>query len=267
MKVYVSADIEGIAGIAAWDEADPSKPDYAELRKRMTDHVAAGCEGAVMAGATEILVKDAHAAGRNIVFDRLPREAKLVRGWSQHPLFMVQELDGSFDAMVMIGYHDRAGGGGNPLAHTFSNRAVARMTINGLPVSEFHLYLYAGAMLGVPVVFVSGDEATCAMATEANASIRTVAALRGIGASTVSIHPDVIEDRIRAGVREACRADASACAIELPDRFTLELRFKEAARAYRASHYPGVSVVDDTTVRFEATEYGEVLRALMFIVY
>jgi D-amino peptidase len=267
MKVYVSADIEGVAGIAHWDEASPGKPDHAEFRERMTDHVAAACQGALAAGATEILVRDAHGSGRNVLAERLPREAQIVRGWSRHPLFMVQELDGTFDALVLVGYHARAGSGGNPLAHTFSSSAIARMEVNGRPIAELHLNAWAGAMLGVPLACVSGDEAVCAEARKLVPAVRTAPVLRGVGASTISVHPEVAAERIRTGVEKALRGDLAACAVPLPERFELVLRYKEAARAYRGSFYPGARLVDDETVAFETSDYFEVLRALAFVVY
>lgn len=266
MKIYISADIEGIAGITSWDEANPQKPDYAALRDRMTRHVAAACEGAVAGGAEEILVKDAHADGRNVVPEKLPRCARLVRGWSEHPFFMVQELDRTFSAAAMIGYHSGASSGANPLAHTLSSSRVARLALNDEPMTEFHLYGYACALHDVPVVLVSGDEALCRTAEQVNPAITTVPVMQGIGASTVSIHPDEAADRIREGMTTAVKADRDACRVTLPEHFALEVRFKEAALAYRAAFYPGARSRDAHTVALETDDYFEVLRALVFIV-
>ena len=127
MKVYISADIEGVAGIAHWDEARKNHGDYAEFREQMTREVAAACRGARAAGATEILIKDAHASGRNLLHRQLPAGVRLIRGWSGHPLSMVQELDEGFAAVMMIGYHSPASSGANPLAHTMSSSRLARV--------------------------------------------------------------------------------------------------------------------------------------------
>ena len=99
MKIYISADIEGTTGITDWEEAGKGHPTYQEFRERMTEEVVAACEGAIEAGAKEILIKDAHDSGRNIIAGRLPDCAKLIRGWSGHPFSMVQELDESFAAL------------------------------------------------------------------------------------------------------------------------------------------------------------------------
>ena len=93
MKVYISVDIEGCAGITHWDEANKSHPDYAEFREQMTREAVAAVEGAMAAGATDILLKDAHETGRNLVLSMLPESVRVVRAWAGHPLCMLQELD------------------------------------------------------------------------------------------------------------------------------------------------------------------------------
>ena len=175
MKIYISADIEGVAGITNWNEAEKNHPDYPEFRERMTDEVVAACDGAIAAGATEILIKDAHDSGRNILAERLPDCARLVRAWSGHPLAMVQELDASFDAVLMVGYHSKAGTESNPLAHTITLR-VARLSINGTLASEALIHSWAAALHRVPVVFLSGDQGICADAKGFNPGITTVRA-------------------------------------------------------------------------------------------
>ena len=118
MKIYISADIEGVTGITSWDEADLEHRANAEFRERMTAEVIAASEGALEAGASELLIKDSHATGRNLIAEDLPPEARLIRGWSGHPYGMVQGIDDSFAAAVFVGWHAAGGTGGNPLAHT-----------------------------------------------------------------------------------------------------------------------------------------------------
>ena len=265
MKVYISADIEGIAGITHWDEATPGHGDYPQLQTRMTTHVAAACEGALAAGATEILVKDAHASGRNLLFDRLPRQVQLVRGWSEHPLQMVQELDSSFAALALVGYHAGAGSGGNPLAHTLSSSRISLMLVNGMPVSEFHLFGWAAGQLGVPVALVSGDEALCQSVREISPHITTVPVTRGVGGSSISVHPQVAEAELRRGMEQALGGELGLCRVEPPDRPVLELHYRTAAQAHKASFYPGAELVEARTVRLAVAEYMEILRALVFL--
>ena len=117
MRVYLSADIEGTCGIADWAETErATMDDYRPFAAQMTAEVAAACEGAVAAGAEEIVVKDAHDSARNLDGSRLPRQARLFRGWTGDPLSMMAGLDGGqFGAVLFTGYHAWAACGGNPL--------------------------------------------------------------------------------------------------------------------------------------------------------
>jgi D-amino peptidase len=264
MKIYISADIEGIAGISHWDEAKKAHATYQEFRAEMTEEVVAACEGAIGAGATQILIKDAHDTGRNIIAGRLPDCAKLIRGWSGHPLAMVQELDESFAALVLIGYHSKAGSQDNPLAHTLT-LAIAGLRLNGELCSEFRLHSYAAALYGVPVVFISGDKGICAEAAELIPSIKPVAASEGRGSSTISIPPALAQRLIREGVGASLKGDLSRFRIKLPENFVLEVTFTNPTDAYAKAWYPGARQSGPQTVRFESKDYFEVLRAIRFI--
>lgn len=264
MKVYISADMEGIAATAVWDEIDHKHKDFPAFSKQMTAEVAAACEGALAGGATEILVKDAHASGRNIEAGKLPKEAKLIRGWSGHPFSMMQELDESFDCALMIGYHSMAGSNGSPLAHTMTGKAT-EITVNGTKASEFLFNAYTAASQKVPVVFVSGDEALCEHAADLIPGIRTVGVKKGVGDSVVTIHPEKAVEEIRATVAQAVPGDSSDCLIELPDHFDVIIRFHKSKEAYKALFYPGMSLEDDQIVRFEADDWMEVLKMSHFV--
>lgn len=265
MKIYISADIEGITGIAHWDEAEKEKPAYSEFAKQMTNEVKAACEGATAAGAREIWVKDAHDSGRNILAAELPQNIRLVRGWSNHPFSMVQELNNSFNALIMIGYHSPAGSDHNPLSHTLS-LDVTYVKINGIVASEFLIHGYAAATLGVPVVFVSGDEGICNEAIGANTNISTVSVNWGVGDSSISIHPQLAVKLIRDSVQAALTKDVKRCMLKLPAHFNVEIGFKTHQKAYRASFYPGMTLTSATTVMFKTDTYFEVLRMLLFAV-
>jgi D-amino peptidase len=264
MKVYISADIEGTAGITVWDEARKIHADYPEHRLQMTREVLAACAGAMAAGAKDILIKDAHATGRNIIQADLPDCARLVRGWSGHPFSMVQELDKSFDAAMFVGYHSKAGDETNPLAHTL-NLDIMRMRINGVPTSEFLLHAYAAAYVGVPVVFVSGDKRLCADIRGHNPGITTVALSEGKGPSTISLAPKAACAKIRDGVEKALGGNLKKAMLKLPKRFTLEIEFNNPVKAYKSSWYPGCRHIGERTIRFETKDYFEVLRALKFV--
>lgn len=264
MKLYISADIEGVAGITAWDEANKGGTAYLEFRELMTQEVLAACEGALEAGVTEIWIKDAHGTGRNIILAQLPECARIIRGWSGHPLSMVQEIDDSFAAAAFIGFHSRAGSDANPLAHTFNGK-FARVTLNGTPASEFLFNAWAAALYEVPTVFISGDEQLCREALEHVRHIGTAAVTRGIGPSTVSVAPALARRKIKEGIYGALKGDTTRCRINLPDQFVLEITYSTPVDAYRASWYPGMEHPSPLLVRFKTDTYFEVLRALRFI--
>ena len=263
MKVYITADVEGATGATHWDETDKKNPDYGEFQEQMTAEVVAACEGALSAGATEIWVRDAHWTGRNIIASKLPREARLVREWSGHPFSMMQELDETFQAVLVIGYHSRAGSGASPLAHTMTGNVVY-VTINGQYASEFLIAAYTAGLVSVPVAFISCDAGICQEAEALIPGLGTVAVKQGTGNSTTSIHPHLAVEQIRAGVEEALKGELSQCCVTLPDRFAVELRHKNHADAYRVSFFPGASLKEPHTVQFEADDYFEVLRFFSF---
>jgi D-amino peptidase len=178
---------------------------------------------------------------------------------------MVQELDDSFAAVVLLGYHSKAGSEGNPLAHTLTGK-IAQLRLNGEVASEFLLHARAAALFDVPVVFVSSDRELCRDIATFNRRITTVAVSEGIGPSTVSIAPTLAQRRIREGVAAALGGDLASCRVALPDRFTLEIVYNNPVDAYRASWYPGMQHPAPQTVRLDTADYFEVLRAIRFVV-
>ena len=265
MRVFVSADIEGVCGITAWEEARKDHPSYAPFRRQMQAEVAAACEGALAAGATGLTVKDAHGSARNLSATELPAPTQLIRGWSGHPYGMVQGLEKADAAAIFVGYHGRAGGGGNPLAHTMSSARLAEVRLNGEPASEYRIHAWACALEGVPVAFVSGDQQLCEEVAGIAPTTRTFATKWGEGASQHSLHPEEAIHGIRDGVREALESTEPRAPLALPDHFDLEVRYKDHTLAYARSFYPGAERADAHTVRFRSDDYFEVLRALLFL--
>jgi len=263
MKVFISADLEGVTGTTHWDETDKAHADYAEFREQMTAEVAAACEGALRAGATEIVIKDAHATARNLIAARLPREARLIRGWTRDPYSMMAGLDRSFHAALMTGYHSRAGSDTSPLAHTITGRVVS-VKINDRYASEFLINACTAGWMGVPVVFLSGDDGICQDAASFLPGLTTVAVSQGTGNATASIHPALAIERIRSGVEQALKGDVARCRVPMPAHFVAEVRYRTHPAARQASFYPGARLVAPFTVQFEADDYFDVLRFFMF---
>jgi len=264
MKIYISVDIEGVCGVTAWDEATRGSAEYLEFQQQMTDEVKAACEGAFEAGAAEIVIKDAHSTARNIIAGALPENTVLIRGWSRHPYMMMQELDDSFDAVLMIGYHSYAGGGGNPLAHTMSNTRISSITINDIPASEFLINGYTAMFEKVPVVFISGDREICDHAAGIVPGISAVSVKTGHGGSTVNIHPKSAEKRIKSAVKQVLSGSYSDYLQELPEWFDITISYNSSQDACKASFYPGVELISARVVNFKSANYFDVLRLFLF---
>lgn len=264
MKVFISADIEGTAGIAHWNEAERTHPDWAEFRALMTGEVVAACEGARAAGATEVVIKDAHDSGRNLILDRLPDYARIVRGWSGHPDEMMFGIDAGFAAAIYTGYHSKAGTEVNPLAHT-SNLRISRLLLNGEVASEFTFNALCAAGYGVPSVFLAGDMGICAEARAMVPGLATVETLDGRGRASTSISPAWSRRLIREGVAAALSGDFAQALPAKADHYEVVIEFSTPTEAYRAAWYPGAKAHGPRAVAFEHTDFSEILRALLFL--
>ena len=264
MKVYISADIEGIASTATWDDCSKGTAEYEKARQQITREVLAACEGAFAAGADEILIKDAHGPGTNIDIYQMPENVRLIRRWSQHPYVMAEGIDETFDAAMFIGYHSAAGKDGNFLAHTLSKKP-AYVKINGEYASEFMIYSWAAAYEGVPTVFLSGDKQLCEESADLHPNLVTAAVKEGDYESAICMSPAEAVKNIRKGAEAALRQNLRDALIELPPYFEVEIRYKEHADSAKPSFYPGVVRKDSHTIFYETDNYFDVLTLLNFV--
>lgn len=264
MKLFISADIEGVNNIVNWDETELKSNEYNYFRKQMTNEVAHACLGAKAAGVNEILVKDAHDSARNLILSELPDFVKLHRGWQGCPCSMMAGLDSSFDAVAFIGYHSPASSDGNPLSHTMNLRNH-HIKINGILTSEFYINALYASYLGVPIAFLSGDERLTEIVKEINPFITTVATKKGAYGAVISKHPNITNKEIETNIKEALSKDLTLCKVELPKHFDVEIQYKKFTDAYSASFYPGCKLINSDTITFSTDDYFEVVRAFKFI--
>ena len=264
MKLFISADIEGITGVSTWQEAD-NTPPY-EAKERMTKEVLAACTGAIAAGARDLVIKDAHGEGKNLLYSMLPRITKVISGWSNHPLNMVEGLDDTFDGIVFIGYHSNAASNASPLSHTLDPKTLRGVYINDKPASEFLIYAYAASMLGVPIVAVSGDGGLIREVNQLDSRIPTVAVHDGFGGGIVSIHPQVAIERIEKAVKTGIeQLEDTKCIPALPSVFNVKIVFKKHSDAYKYSFYPGAKQLDEFTISYTSDNYMDILTLLLFV--
>lgn len=265
MKVYISGDIEGITGTTNWNETEKNLPDWEQFAKQMTKEVSAAAKGALLAGADKIIIKDAHDSGRNINMDELPEEVELIRGWTGDPLSMMAGIDETFDAAIFIGYHNGADTISNPLSHTMSTSEVLNVKLNGECISEFILNAYAAALFDVPVVFVSGDKGLIEKVKEVNSNIVTLGVKDGVGGATINMHPKKAVKETEELVKKSLSEGVESKKIKLPERFDLEIEYKDHKSAYRYSFYPGAEYKSPRTVIFKTEKYYEILRIIHFL--
>lgn len=267
MRVYISADIEGVTDVTSWEETERGGIGYERAAEQMTAEVAAACRGAFSAGVDEIVVKDAHDSAMNLIHKDLPRDVKLFRGWADTPEAMMAGVGNGFDLVFLIGYHSEGGSNANPLAHTMTYSKLMVTRINGKRIAEMDLNAMIAASHQVPVALVTGDKGICSKAEIVLPGVVTVAVKEGIGGATVSMHPldacDAIEKQARIAV-ENCK-EGRCAPLSLPSRFELEFVFKEHMAAKSASNYEGASLTDEHTVRLKADSFQEMLTAYSFM--
>jgi D-amino peptidase len=264
MKIYISADMEGVAGITAIEQTDPSgPPEYAHSCKLMTGEVRAACEGATAGGASEILVNDSHWNMRNIMHEDLPPHVRLIRG-SLKPLSMNQGLDPSCSAAAFVGYHAPVGTADAILDHTYTGETLYDVRINGERCSEARVNAAVAGCFGVPVIFISGDQNACADARSFLPWVEAVEVKQAIGRyAASSLSPERARAAIAAGMQRAVSSmnSRSAAPYAFASPVTLELVFTSTAKADMASLLPGSERIDGRTLRFGDPDFLTVFRA------
>ena len=265
MKVFISADIEGITTTTSFRECEYGHPDYPMHARQMTDEVLAAVEGARAAGADCFVVKDAHGTAMNIDPTRMPSGVKLLRNWGAHPYMMVEGVDESFDAAMFVGYHAAAGRPGNPMAHTLSSKHIHSITVNGEVASEFTLFGYACALEGVPSVFLSGDKTLCKDSADLHPKLVTCPVKESVGEMTINYSPEDTLKKIRELSEKALRQDLRDALPKLPKSFEVVVTFKKHYQAERAAWFPGVVIMSDHVVRYSSDSFFEILRTTSWI--
>ncbi len=261
MKIYISADMEGVTGLVDSHDVQPGGRDYERGRVMMTQDVNAAIRGALARGAAQVTVNDAHGPMRNLLPDLLHPGAALIRGRPK-PMGMLEGLSGDFDAAVCIGYHARAGALG-VLSHSFMGHEIEDMWLDDRPAGEIGLVHATAAALGAPVIALSGDDAACAEMTDWDPAVATVAVKRARDRFAAELRPvtearDAIEQAVADAVEQASGdavEQASGDAVRggrgpaagRPDLRTLAVRWQSASVASQLAAIPGVSLRDSRT--------------------
>ena len=255
LKVFISVDMEGIAGVVAGDECSSKGRDYDYFRKIMTTETNAAIEGALKAGATEILVRDGHGAKTNVFPRLLHPQAKLLRGVTDRPENMMLGIDDTFDAVIFIGYHAKAGTEEGILAHT-STGNVIDLSVNGVSLPEGGYNALMAGLYDVPVVFVAGDNWICQQMTDLLSEVVTCETKIGMGTAELGLHPDVVCKRIRERVSDALRDLARFKPYKLTSPYTMTLKVKK-----EKDLYPGAEKTGEGEFTFKSPDFLKVMDA------
>jgi D-amino peptidase len=263
MKVYISVDMEGISGVVSWEEqAGPKGHDFDRFRKLMTGEANAAVQGALEAGADEVVVNDAHGGMKNLMLEELDPEARLISGSSKQ-MSMVEGLDESCDAVMFVGYHARAGYPG-VLSHTYTG-SVLEYRVNGRVFGELGMNSALAGAYAVPVVLVTGDSSAVEEADELLGElgpVQTVQVKRAVGRYAAdNLHPKKARQKIRQAAQTAVERASSIEPLVVNQPVRVELRVSDPGLADGAQLMPEVERVDGLTVAYEAADYPTALRA------
>ena len=251
LKVYISADMEGVTGMVSGSQVSSSGRDYSVGRELMIAETNTAIAAAFQAGATEVVVNDSHGSQTNLLPTKIDRRAVLITG-SPKPLGMMQGIDGSFDAVIFIGYHARASTVGGVLDHTFSGQ-LKHVRLNGQEVGEYGLNGSLAGHFGVPVVFISGDEAVLEQARELIPGIEGVAVKKAIGVTAArTLHPEEARERIAAGIKAALARRKEIQPVRLSQPVTLEIELARTSQADNAMLVPGMERISGRVVSYTA---------------
>jgi D-amino peptidase len=266
LRIFISVDLEGIAGVVDPAQLGPGGFEYEHARHLMTGEANAAIDGALRAGATEITVADGHGNGLSILPEELNPKARLIRSWPR-PLGMMDGIDRGFDAVLLIGYHASSNTPDAVLSHTLSGSGFFEVRLNGKHASEALISAASAGEFGVPVVLVSGDnQLVDEVHKSIDPNITGVAVKRAIGFhSADSLSPKLAQSMIADATQEALSKLASARPFVLSKPVQVEITFKNTLNAETFSYLPNIEREDGATVRFTGKDMVEARKFLSFV--
>lgn len=259
MKIFISADIEGVAGVVTPQQGQPGNPEYERARRLMTEEVNAAIAGAFDGGASAVVVSDSHGPMVNLIAEELDPRAELASGRPK-PMGMAAGLDQSFDRVFFTGYHAGAGRFG-VLSHTVSGFAFQALRANGIDCAEATLYgAYAGD-LGVPVVLLSGDDRLAEQCAPLFPAAEMVVVKRALGnRAAQSVSPQMARERLRAAARQAVAAPPPAERFRIPGPIRLEADLAAAVMADLCGTIPVAERIGPRSLAFTCADIAAALR-------
>lgn len=269
MKIWMSLDMEGVAGVVDWDQCRPGSPSYALGCELLQDEVNAAIEGAIAGGATEIVLNDSHSRMANLDPRRIAGNARYLSG-RHKPLYMMQGLDDTCDAAFFVGYHGSITGAPSTMSHTYNPEVFSGATVNGAYVGESGINALVADHYGVPIAFVSGDSVTWEeTAPYAPGAVNVVTKESVSRASALNLHPDescrLIREGAEAAVRKVAEGGVGLPGIATP--VTLGLELQTADMADVATWARGTERTGQRAVEIVGDDLLEVFRSFVAVTY
>jgi D-amino peptidase len=262
MNVYISVDMEGVAGIVHVDQTRRTGHDYERARVWMTLEANAAVQGAFDGGAKQVLVNDSHGDMRNLVLEQLDPRAEILSG-SLKPRSMVEGASDQFGCALFVGYHAGAGSRAGILDHTYYGRVVARLRLGEREVNETGLNAIVCGMHNIPVALVTGDSTTCAQARELLGEVMTVSVKDAVTRySARSISPELSRKKIHEAAKNAVLNAKNFKPYRPTPPHLLEIDFVNSACADAAELVPGTVRLNGLTTRYEAPDGDTMLKVI-----
>ena len=260
MKIYISADIEGIGCVVRQEHSSTDGREYRWARKMMTEEVNAAIRGAFDGGAGEVVVADSHNVGLNLIPDELDARASLIMG-SPRPLCMMDGINLGFDAAFLVGYHGKAGTADSNLVHIF-NRRIAEVRVNGIDIGEIGLSAGLAGFYKTPVALVTGDDQAVGEASRLLPGVETAEVKKAIGAYAARcLHPDKTRALIYEAARRTMKRRGSWPLFRVDPPVELTIRFTTTSAVDRVLRMPGVERLDGVSVRYAGKDFLDAFKA------
>lgn len=265
LKVYISADMEGLTGVVTGEQLGPSGFEYGRFRQFMTDEVNACIDAAREAGATEFLVSDSHGNGQNLLIDQLPDDVQVIRSWPRE-LGMMAGIDETFDAAMFIGYHASTSNAAGVRAHTMSSANVTDLRLNGVSMPEAVWNAAIAGHFGVPVVMISGDDVIIEEARNLLGDVEGAVVKQALGFhSAKTLTPAAGLEVIREKTRAALARIDDFAPFEIDSKPVVELSLKHYQPVELLAYLRGVERIGSHTIRYRAEDMIEASNFLTFV--
>ena len=265
LKIYITADMEGVVGTVTDEQLGPSGFEYERARRWMTEEVNAAIRGARAAGATEIVVSDSHGNGQNLLLDELPEDITVIRSWPR-PLAMMAGIDATFDGAIFIGYHASTDNSEGVRAHTMSSARLTSVKLNGAPVPETGINAAIAGHFGVPVIMLSGDDVIANEATALLGDVETAVVKQAYGFhSAETLMPAAAYRLIEETAARAVRRIEEFEPWDLGGPIELEVSLKHYRPVEVLGYLEIVERIDSHTIRYRGPDIIAVSDFLTFL--